>query len=109
MEKESILCDAENYSRAVVTHFFNPGTWEADSVGSLSSRTTTATKRTVLVRVSIPARIIMTKEQVGEERVYPVYTSTLLVITKRSQDGNSHRVGTWRQEWIQKPWKNAAY
>jgi hypothetical protein len=37
----------------------------------------------VLVRVSIPAQNIMTKKQVGEERVYSAYTSTLLLITKR--------------------------
>jgi len=38
----------------------------------------------VLVRVSILAQNIMTKKQVGEERVYSVYTSTLLFITKGS-------------------------
>jgi hypothetical protein len=52
---------------------------------------------------------IMTKEQIGEEGVYSAYTSTLLSITKGSQDRNSHRVGTWRQEWMQKPWGNSAY
>jgi hypothetical protein len=31
----------------------------------------------------------MTKKQVGEERVYSAYTSTLLFITKGSQDWNS--------------------
>jgi hypothetical protein len=34
---------------------------------------------------------IMTKKQVGEERVYSAYTSTLLLITKGSQDWNSSR------------------
>jgi hypothetical protein len=34
---------------------------------------------------------IMAKKQVGEERVYSAYTSTLLFITKGSQDWNSHR------------------
>jgi hypothetical protein len=51
----------------------------------------------------------MTKKQVGEERVYSVYTSTLLFITKGSQDWNSQSVGTWRQELMQRPWRNAAY
>jgi hypothetical protein len=60
---------------------------------------------TVLVRVSIPAQNIMTKKQVGEERVYSVYTFTLLFITKGSQDRNSHRAGTWRQELMQRPWR----
>jgi hypothetical protein len=36
---------------------------------------------------------IMTKKQVGEERVYSAYTSTLLFFTKRSQDWNSSRSG----------------
>jgi hypothetical protein len=30
---------------------------------------------------------IMTKKQVGEERVYPAYTSTLLFITKEVRTG----------------------
>jgi hypothetical protein len=36
---------------------------------------------------------IMTKKQVGEERIYSAYTSTLLFITKGSQDWNSSRSG----------------
>jgi len=36
---------------------------------------------------------IITKKQVGEERVYSAYTSTLLFITKGSQDWNSYREG----------------
>jgi len=32
----------------------------------------------------------MTKKQVGEERVYSAYTSTVLFITKGSQDWSSH-------------------
>ena len=35
----------------------------------------------------------MTKQQVGEERVYWAYTSTLLFITKESQDRNSSKAG----------------
>jgi hypothetical protein len=41
----------------------------------------------VLVRVSIPGQNIMTKKQVGEERVYSAYTSTLLFITKEVKTG----------------------
>jgi hypothetical protein len=48
----------------------------------------------VLVRVSIPAQSIMTKKQVGEERVYSAYTSMLLFITKGSQDWLSSRSGS---------------
>ena len=51
----------------------------------------------------------MTKKQVWEERVYSAYTSTLLFITKGSQDRNSHRAGTWRQEWMLRPWKDVTY
>jgi hypothetical protein len=36
---------------------------------------------------------IMTKKQVGEERVYSDYTSKLLFITEGSQDRNSSRSG----------------
>jgi hypothetical protein len=50
----------------------------------------------VLVRVCIPAQNIMTKKQVEEETVYSTYISTLLFITKGSQNRNSNRVGTWR-------------
>jgi hypothetical protein len=42
----------------------------------------------------------MTKKQVGDERAFSSYTSTLLFITKGSQDWNSHRAETWRQELI---------
>jgi hypothetical protein len=51
-------------------------------------------RSSVLVRVSIPGQNIMTKMQVGEERVYSAYTSTLLFITKGSQDRNSSRSGS---------------
>jgi len=37
---------------------------------------------------------IMTKKQVGEEKVYSAYTSTLLFITKGSQDWNLSRPGS---------------
>jgi hypothetical protein len=38
------------------------------------------------------------KSKLGEEWVSVAYTSTSLFIIKRSQDRNSHRAGTWRQE-----------
>jgi hypothetical protein len=47
----------------------------------------------------------MTKKQVGEERIYSAHISTLLFITKGSQDRNLHRAGTWRQELMQRPWR----
>ena len=51
----------------------------------------------------------MTKNQVGMERVYLAYISIMLFIFEGSQDRNSNRVGTWRQELMQRPWKDAAY
>ena len=63
----------------------------------------------ILVRVSIPAQNNMTKKQIGEERVYLAYTSTLMFITKGSQDKNSHRAETLKQELMQRPWRGAAY
>ena len=63
----------------------------------------------VLVRVCISAQNIMTKKQVGEERVYSAYTSTLLFNTKGSHNWNSHRVEIWRQKLMKKPWRGAAY
>jgi len=63
----------------------------------------------VLVRVSIPAQNIMAKKQVGEERFYLVYTSTLLFITKESQNWNSHRAETWRQELLERLQRGVAY
>jgi hypothetical protein len=61
------------------------------------------------VSLFIPAQNIMTKKRVGEERVYSAYTFILLFITKRSQDRNSHRAGTWRQELMQRPWRDVTY
>jgi hypothetical protein len=51
----------------------------------------------------------MTKEQVGEKRVYSAYISTLLFINKGSQDRNSQRAGTWRQELMQRPWRDVLF
>ena len=47
--------------------------------------------------------------QIGEERVHLAYISTLLFIIEGSQDRNSNRAGTWRQEETWKPWRGAAY
>jgi hypothetical protein len=51
----------------------------------------------------------MIKKEVGEERVYLAYTSTLLFTAEGSQDSNSNSTGTWRQELMQRPWSGAAY
>jgi hypothetical protein len=47
----------------------------------------------------------MTKKQVGEERIHLGYTSMLLVFTEGSQDRNTDRTGTWRQELMQRLWR----
>ena len=46
---------------------------------------------------------IMTKKQVGEERVYPAYSSTLLFITKGCQELNQV------MKVMQKPWRDVHY
>ena len=51
----------------------------------------------------------MAKKPVAEERVCSAYASTLLFIIKGSQDRNSNRAETWRQELMQRPWRGAAY
>jgi hypothetical protein len=57
-----------------------------------------------LSQVSIPGQNIITKRQVGEERVYSAYTFTLLFITKGCQDWNSRK-----QELLQRPWRDVIY
>ena len=51
----------------------------------------------------------MTIKQVGEEGTYLAHTSILRFIIEGSQDGNSNRAGSWRQELMQRPWRSAAY
>jgi hypothetical protein len=52
------------------------------------------TKTTCLSQGFYSCTNIMTKKQVGEERVCSAYTSMLLFITKGSQDWNSNRSGS---------------
>jgi hypothetical protein len=49
---------------------------------------------------------IMTKKQVGEERVYSDYTSTLLFITKEVRTGTKQ---VMKQELMQKPLEGCSY
>jgi hypothetical protein len=51
-------------------------------------------KVVVLVRVSIPGQNIMTKKQIGEERVYSAYNSVFAVHHQGNQDWNSSRSGS---------------
>jgi hypothetical protein len=48
----------------------------------------------------------MTKKQVGEERVYSAYTSTLLFITKEVRTGTQ---AVRNQVVIQRPWRDVPY
>ena len=42
-------------------------------------------------------------KQIGEETVYFSYISRSLFIIEGSQDRNSNRAGTWRQELMKRP------
>jgi hypothetical protein len=57
----------------------------------------------VLVRVTIAVMKHHDQNQVGEEKVYSIYTSTSQLIIKGSQNRNSSRAGTWRQELTEWP------
>jgi hypothetical protein len=63
----------------------------------------------VLITVSIASTKHHDQKSVGKERVYLAYTSRSQSITGGSQDRNSSRAGTWRQELMQRPWRSAAY
>jgi hypothetical protein len=82
--------------------------FEASLVYKVSSRTAKATQRNPVSKKQKTKnkkpqktknknknkKTIMAKKQVGEERVYLAYTSTLLFFTKGSQDWNSSRSGS---------------
>jgi hypothetical protein len=51
----------------------------------------------------------MTKKQIGEERVYSAYTSTLLFITKGSQNWRLELKQVRKQELMQRPWRDVTY
>ena len=44
-----------------------------------------------------------------EGEAYLVYASIHRLVIEGSQDRNSSRAGTWRQELVQRPWRTAAY
>ena len=50
----------------------------------------------------------MAKSKLGRKDCL-VYTSILQLITEGSQNRNSNRAGTWRQELMQSPQRGAAY
>jgi hypothetical protein len=44
-----------------------------------------------------------------KKRIYSTFASTSLFFIGESQDRNSNKAGTWRQELMQRPWRGAAY
>jgi hypothetical protein len=51
----------------------------------------------------------MTKKQIGEERVYSAYISTLLFITKGSWEVGLELKQVKKQELMQRPWRDVLY
>lgn len=58
----------------------------------------------VLVTVPTAMKKHHDQKQHEEERVYSAYASTSLSIVEGSQNRNSDRAGTWKQELMQRPW-----
>ena len=63
----------------------------------------------VLIRLNVAVMKHHGQQHLGEERVNLAYTFTSVFITEGSQDRNSNKAGTWRQELMQMPWRDAAY
>ena len=61
----------------------------------------------VLVRVSIPVQNIMTKKQIGEQRVYSAYTFHIAVHHQRKSGLELKQVR--KQELMQRPWRDVTY
>jgi hypothetical protein len=58
------------------------------------------------LRVSIPAQNIMTKKQVGEERVYSAYISTAVHHQRKS---GLELKQVRKQKLMQRPWRDVLY
>lgn len=65
-------------------------------------------KRSIKVSTCCDETPCMSK-QPGKERLYSTYASTLQFIIKGGQDKNSSKVGTWKQDLMQRTWRGAAY
>jgi hypothetical protein len=89
------LTTAENGSHSNTHHWAN----KENVVGPLE-----LSSNTLLQETKCLARM-----QLEEERVYSPYTSIALFIIEESRDRNSNKAGTWRQELIQRPRRDAAY
>jgi hypothetical protein len=79
-----------------VLSFFESGYLSLVSISVIEaiSKTSLGEERVCLSQGFYSCTNVMTKKQVGEERVYSAYTSILLFITKGSQDWNSSRSGS---------------
>ena len=63
----------------------------------------------VLVRVSIPGQNIMTKKQVGGERVYSAYSLHFPHCCSSPKDAGLELKQVRKQELMQKPWRDVLY
>ena len=66
------------------------------------------TKSLVLVRVTFAVMKSHQHSNLGEKRVYLVHNFTSLFIIEGTQDRNSNRTGTWRQELMLRSWRSEA-
>jgi hypothetical protein len=64
---------------------------------------------TLCLRVIIAMRKHHDQKKLEEARVCFPHSSTEQRIIKSSEGNNLSRVGTWRQELMQRPWRDAAY
>ena len=48
------------------------------------------------------------QKHLGRREIFISQLSGPLLVTEGSQDQNSYRAGTWRQELVQRPWRGAA-
>jgi hypothetical protein len=62
----------------------------------------------LLIRVSVAVIKYHDQRQLGGGKSYFSYTSISQFISQGGQARNSSRVGIWKQELMQKVWRNAA-
>ena len=83
---------------------FFPGWLKALNLSALSIESLA----NVLVRVSIAVMKHCDQRHLGEKSVYLAYTFRSLFIMGGSQDRSSNRAETWRQELMQRLWRDVA-
>ena len=61
-----------------------------------------------LVRVMFAVRISHDQQKLGREVfIWPMLSQNFINV--ESQDWNSHKAGTWREELMQRPWRSDTY